>query len=150
MFSDIEKAEIEALLGEAFDAFKEKILIYKTPTTTYVSTQANNFNFAWGAEQPAADVSYTTASGEFWATVEYVDQEDDQKLYHALNTPLKQPYGDVRISTSGTEAKNFLEDCEKIVLDGKDFRRVSDVMPRGIFNRNYFDCWLKKIDNGNG
>lgn len=149
MFTDAEKAEAEALLGEAFDSYKEKIVIYKTPTTAFVGTASSNFNFAFGGEQPAAQMEYVTQSGEFWATVEYVDQEDDQKMFHPLNNGnIQLPYGDVRISTTGETAKDFLESCEKIVLDGKDFRRVSDVMPRGLFSRGGYDCWLKKIDNG--
>lgn len=149
MFTDAEKAEATELLGLAFDGFKERIVIYKTPTTTFVASAGSNFNFGYGDQQPAASVEYVTNSGEFWATIEYVDQQDNQQLFHALrNANIQQPYGDVRISTSGDTAREYLEQCEKIVLDGKDFRRVTDIMPRGLFARDNFDCWLKKIDNG--
>lgn len=148
MFTAAEKAEIDALAGVPYETFKERVVIYKTPTTAFVASAASNFNFAFGVQQPAAQTQYVTQSGEFYVTIEYVDQEDDQQLYKALNTPLEQAYGDVRLSSSGSLAKDFLENCEKIVLDGKDFRRISDIMPRGMFSRQFFDCWLKKIDNG--
>ncbi len=149
MFTDAEKSELEGLLSEAFDAFKERIVIYKTPVTAYISSERTNFNFAFGENQADIDVDYITNSGEFWATVEYAAQSNSQKLLFPVpQSNLLMPYGDVRISTSGDLARSFLEECEKIVLDGKDFRLNSDIMPRGLFGRNGFDCWLKKIDNG--
>lgn len=149
MFTDAEKLEAEALLGEAFDSYKERIIIYKTPATAFVASSSSNFNFGFGEEQPAASVEYVTQSGEFWATIEYMDHEADQQMFYAKpDAPIQQPYGDVRIATTGEIARDFLENAEKIVFDGKDFRRVSDVMPRGLFSRQGFDCWLKKIDNG--
>jgi len=149
MFSTQEQAEIEALLGEAFDSFKEKIVIYSTPTVAFVASATSDYNFAFGAGQPASAATYVTNSGEFWATVEYVDSESHQHLAYPVDQgPLKQPQGEVRIATSGQAARDMLMNAEKIVLDGIDYRRSTDIIHRGMFSRNYFDCWLTKIDNG--
>ena len=149
IFSDAEKAEMDALLNEAFDSFKERLIIYKTPTKAFVETVPSNFNFAFGGQQAAFQEEYITNSGEFYGTIEYIDQQDNQQLQHLpQDTPVQLSKGIVRIGVSGAEAASYLQDCEKIVFDNRDFRRISDVMPRGLFSRNFYDCWLQKIDNG--
>ncbi len=149
IFSDAEKVEIDSLLSEAFDSFKERLVIYKTPTKAYVQTTPSNFNFAFGGQQADFQEEYVTNSGAFYGTIEYIDQQDNQQLIHIpQNSEVQLNKGIVRLGVSGAEAAGYLQDCEKIVFDNKDFRRISDVMPRGMFSRNFYDCWLQKIDNG--
>jgi len=149
MFDANEMNEAEALLGEAFASFKETITIFKTPLKTILSTSSSSFNFAFGMEQPSVSISEVVQSGSFYATVEYADTREDQRLnFPDQNVPVKQNQGWVRISISGTSGADFLRKAEVIKIDGRDFNRQSDVLPRGLFSRNYYDCWLQKIDNG--
>ncbi len=146
MFTDAEKAEAEALLGEAFATYKETVIIYKTPTETIIESSDYIFGFQ---DQPALTKTYVSQSGQFYATIEYIDQTDNQQLANIpFNSPVSKNLGFVRMSVSGSAARAYLEDVKKIVFDGKDFLRVSDIMPRGLFSRQGFDCWLQKIDNG--
>lgn len=148
MFSAAEMSEAESLLGEAFDSFKEYIVIYKTANKTIISTNGS-FNFAFGLEQPDISTAKVVQSGRFHATVEYSDTRDDQRLDTSdANIPALQEKGWVRISISGASGADFLQNSEIVKIDGKDFRRQSDMLPRGLWNRNSYDCWLQKIDNG--
>ena len=149
MFSSAEMLEAESLLGEAFDSFKETITIFKTPLKTIVSTVSSDYNFAFGMEQPSISISEVVQSGSFYATVEYADTRDDQRLsFPDQNMPVKQNQGWGRISISGASGADFLRKAEVVKIDGRDFNRQSDVLPRGLFSRNSYDCWLQKIDNG--
>lgn len=144
-FSQIEKDDATALLAEAFGGFKEEILIYRTSQVAFVSTDTS-FNFAYGPNQPSAEVNYTPVSGVVWGTVEYIDREDDQRRHYPHpEANVKQPEGDVRIGISGLYARNLLMGAEKVILDGQQFKIASDIMPRGIFQRDYYDCWLVHI-----
>jgi len=146
MFTQAEKDELTEMLGAAFEAFQERIVIYKTSLKTFVATEESDFNFAYGDEQPAVEMQYTPQSGEFWATVEYVNLKDAQQLlYFSTQSNIKIPKGDVKISVSGSEAADFLRNVEHINLDGQEFKVSSDIVPRGLFNRDYYDCWLEKI-----
>ncbi len=145
MFTAAEKAELEEMSREPFNSFKEQIIIFKTPTAALISS-TNNYNFAY-QQQPALVASTITQSGAFWATIEYVTTEGGQTLDNQHpNFNFQQPLGTVRLSVSGALALDFITNSEKIVLDGKPFRRTSDIVFRGLFNRDYFDCWLTKIN----
>lgn len=144
-----ERNEIRAMEGELFDTFKEEILLYKAPTKTFlVKTQgASDFNFAYGAELEAdnPNVTYVPASGTFWATIEYVDQQDNQQTEFANNSNPVLPKGIVKVCVSGTTAKDFMSASEKIFFDGENFTILSDIRPRGMFERQYYEFWLQKF-----
>lgn len=147
MFSSDEELEAESLLGEAFDAYKEQLTLYKSPRATVVASAG--YNFAFGLSQPSIAATHVTQSGVFYGTIEYTDTRDGELLSApSVNTPISQPKGWVRLSVSGAAAGAFLEASEVFVIDGKDFHRQSDVLRRGLFTRDGWECWLQKIDNG--
>ena len=143
LFTATEKAEIASLQDDVFDTFKEKIVIFQTPLETYVATTNTNFNFAFEDQQPLNNVTYTIVSGQFDATIEYVDQQDNQQLNKIDNSRITTTDGYVRICVSG-DANNYLKDAKNITFDGDSFVIVSDKRPRGIFVRKYFDYFLQK------
>ncbi len=144
-FTAAEKAELTDMSTEPFASFMESILMYRSASVTYIS-QGPNFNYAFGSEQPDVVATYITNSGFFNATIEYFDNLDQhQDRYPLKDSPLSVPATFVRVGVTG-DAKDFLDSKEKIVLDGNNFRAVSDGMPRGIFSRDYFDFYFVKID----
>lgn len=140
-----EKDEAEELLNLAPSSFAEEIVIYKSPLETFASDTSFNFAFGGGANEPI----YTPQSGVFWGTVEYTDQQDNQYIkYNPADALAAQPKGYVRLSVSGVEAREFLRDARLISFDGMNFKPSSDLVFRGLFNREVWtDCWLNKIDN---
>ncbi len=146
MFTDAERLEAEMLLGEGFSTYQENILIYKTPKISTTSSDST-FTFGFDNQQPGVVSTYVSESGVFLATVEYENSQANQPLTFELpNVNMVQPKGTVKISVSGSAAKEFLQDCEKIVIDGKSFRISSDIVARGLFDRDFYDCWLEKLD----
>ncbi len=140
------KQQAEGLLDIVFNTFKEEISVYQTPTRTYINLAGNDANFNFNAP-PEDDFTYVVASGVFEATVEYVDQQDNQqKNFPTPDMPIVAPLGFVKICVSGDAARTILTKSEKVRFDNTDFKIVSDSRPRGIFNRKYTDFWLQKID----
>jgi hypothetical protein len=143
--SDADKQFAQLLLEVAPDTFKERLIIYEAPTQTLLTTNPN-FIWAFGNNQPDISVSQVTNSGEYWATVEYMDSESLQKLNFPTDSELLKKEGLVRVSISGQTGYEALKRSEKIVFDGQNFMRAKDIFPRGLFERRWFDVWLYKID----
>ena len=146
MLSQLEKDEADLLLSNAPASFAEEIVVFKNPLETV--SDESSYNFAFGGQQ--GEISYTPQSGVFMGTVEYNDQQDNQYIkYNPADALVAQPKGYVRLSLSGSAAREFLRDAQVIKLDGMNFKPASDLVFRGLFDRDVWtDCWLNKIDNG--
>ncbi len=144
MFSPEEMAEINEMEMEPFDSFKETIVIYRTPDIAYISN-GPNFNFAYSSDQPAVTATNIIRSGAFEATVEYLDNVGEQQLLHpdrdSANTV---PKNFLRLGVTG-DARDYLTQVEKVVIDGMSFIPASDARPRGMFTRRYYDYFFQKI-----
>lgn len=141
--TDLDKTECQSMLQEVFDAYKEKIVVYKTPISTFIVTE--NYNFAYGAAQNNSNVIYTPQRMEFEATIEYLDSLTTAKKQfpiESLNLSATENY--VRISIQN-DAKDWLENSEEIELDGNKFKLISTGQPRGLFNRAWFDYLLQRL-----
>ena len=145
--SDREKAEIDGMLGECFLTFAEPIVIYKTPTVTYINEKPD-YNFFYDESQPGLESSYISQIFSGSGTIEYLDDRDNQRIGHFNpNQPITLPQGYVRLSISGSgNPRDFLKDAQKIVFDGENFKLVSDLLYRGMFVRNFTDCYLQRIE----
>ena len=146
MLTAAEKLESDLMLNQAPASFGEWIPIFKSPIET--NNSEADFNFAFAGQR--GETTYTVQSGLFFGTVEYADQQDNQYIkYNPASSLAAQPKGFVRVSLSGSEARAFLMDAQVIKLDGMNFKPASDLVFRGLFDRDVWtDCWLNKIDNG--
>ena len=143
-FSADELSEMNDMYGEAFDSFKEQIVIYQTPTISFVSS-GPSFNFAAGIEQPGLSSVNVVRSGVFWATVEYLDNIGAEQLVHpSRDTAVAVPKTFLRLGVTG-DARDYITQIEKLVVDGVSFEPASDPFARGIINRNYYDYFFEKV-----
>lgn len=144
MFTAAEQSELNELQGAPFEAFKELIVAFKTPTVTYFSNNGN-FNFAYQEAQPGVSANYTPISGQFYATIEYVDDLNEE----ATKFPAKEKgalavqdnFVIVRVSGDG---KLFLDNAEKVMIDGEPFVNTTYSRPRGILSRTFFDYYYRR------
>jgi hypothetical protein len=146
MFTQEERDEADSLLNTAPASFAEQIVVFKNPLE--VISNESSYNFAFAGSR--GEITYTPQSGTFTGTVEYTDQQDNQYIkYNPSDSLFAQPKGYVRLSLSGAEAREFLRDAQVIKLDGMNLKPASDLVFRGLFDREVWtDCWLNKIDNG--
>ena len=145
--SQEEKNECINLWSGAFNTFSEMITIYKTPDRTLVSSDPTQFNYYYGQSSVGQTIAYTPQSGNFAATVEYIDSRLAERLgFNPKESPAKSYEGVIRI-TVGTDAKAFLDNLDKIVFDNINFRIWSDITYRGMFGpRTQFDYFLRRIE----
>lgn len=148
-YADI-KAQADALWILPFELYKELITVYKTPKKVFVSSANSTYNFAYGEDSLGINQTYVTQSGQIYATVDFVDQEDNNKFTwagegrnqtHDVTSEQK-----VKICF-GTGDYHYFSDSEKIVIDGRNFRILSDYQNRGaISTRSQVILWATPIE----
>ncbi len=142
------KAQATALWQAGFDFWAEPILIYKTPKEVYLYTDNSSYNFAYGQDSPGVARTYQTQSGFFQGIVEYIDQSDNQQknFAGAGQNQTHNLYSEAKVRlTFETGALAYLDKLEKIVIDGKNYRILSDFQPRGMFERSQLNIWCVPI-----
>lgn len=148
-YADI-KAQCEVLHTLPFELYKELITVYKTPREVYVSSSNSEYNFAYGQDSPGLNLSYVTQSGQVYATVDFVDSDVDNKLTWAgagQNQTHSQITQQVLKLCFGTGDFHYFRNCEKIVLDNRNFKILTDYQGRGaISTRNQVILWATPIE----
>ncbi len=153
-----QKAFCAEALSNVFDTFQETIVAYKNCERVVISEPGPDFNFLYkDANTTNQQVQYIPVSGSFAATVEYLASLPQQPLEKSLqggfgnldpNTAdlkTEAPKNIVRICVR-QDGNDFLKDCKILKIDNMEFERFSASMPRGIFDRDNFNFWFKRIE----
>lgn len=156
--STAQKAFCAEALSNVFDTFKETIVAYKEAQRVIISPPGGDFNWLYkDANTTSQQIAYIPISGSFDATVEYVASLPQQPLEKSLqggfgnldpNTAdikTEAPKNIVRICVR-QEGNDFLKDCKILNIDNMEFERFSASMPRGIFDRDNYNFWFKRIE----
>lgn len=140
------KTQCENLWNLTFDFYKEPIALWKTPKEIFVSSNPNIFNPFYSNNSVGANVSYQPQSGVFWGTFEEIALENANQynLYDKEN-PSFTSDASARL-TLETGALDFFKDFEKVVVDGREYQKLTDVQFRGPFIRSQFNIWLKPLN----
>ncbi len=143
MLSDAEKAELEGMLDNVFDVFKESFVVFKTPEISYVAP-FGNAGLAYQDLQANVGVEYTPISGVFEGSIRFEDTTPYRK-FASSNIPAV--YSDLKLKISvGTGAQEFIDSMETVVVDGRAFRSDGPGRPRGMFTRKYLDYYFRPVD----
>lgn len=148
-YADI-KAQCEILHSLPFELYKELITVYKTPKQVYVSSANSAYNFAYEEESPGLNLSYVTQSGQIYATIDFIDSDFANKLSWAgagqnqIHSQVTEQSVKICI---GTGDFHYFQKCEKIVIDNRNFRILTDYQGRGaISTRNQVILWATPIE----
>lgn len=145
MLSEAQKTAAAALLDIAFDTFKRPtpIVIYKTPLQTIVSTNLN-YNFAYPDNNPDVEIEFTPQTGQFDATIQYIDSVDAEKLPIVANSIKFDKSKHVIRMSVRMSGRALLLDAERIEFDGDNHVILNSGRPRGLFEPNYYDFYLQQ------
>lgn len=128
------KQQAEAMWLLPFELYKELVTVYKTPTQVFVSSSNPTFNFAYGADSPGVDLSYVTQSGQIYATIDFVDQEDNNQFKFA-NSNSHNVVSEQKVKMCFNSGDfHYFQNCEKVVIDNRNFRILSDYQNRGAIS----------------
>lgn len=145
LLSPEQKNALKAPFQALHDTFKRKIVAYKEAKKVAVN-QSPGFNSVYQKSSPLTKTE--KVSKEILARVYFPPKGNEKKnveVSSSDNLNLQMSTVDVRLKVS-KEDYDFLEDTERVEIDGEVYRITSAERPNGIFEVEYYVINLKKLD----
>jgi hypothetical protein len=141
LVTDNQKILYSDVFNDIHDTFARKIIIFKTPIRTVISTDPN-YNFLYGNNQDGFDVSYTPVSGIFDARIKWLDPQALQG-YKEIKEEI---HGNVCRLKVKKDARDFLDGSERIEIDGKYVQFFGSTQPQGLFNIDFYTMYFEESE----
>ncbi len=140
------RTQEQTLWEMPFELRKERVTLYAKPNEVVINSPSN-YNSYYGQNDPNLDVQYVTNSGEFWATIEYIDQRDNQQItFNPNDNPAVTSVSRVRLTLETGALIYFNGNSEKVIIDGRNFKQESAPQLRGPYVRSQMNVWLLPIE----
>lgn len=147
LLSDDEKNELQGALEDIHDTWKRSVAFYKKPTEVIISTDVEH-NFLLEDAPDNTQVQLVEQSGIFDARILY-DKRQIIRPFAGFNqeneVKLAIYEGEVRLKVDES-GHAFLQDTERVVLDGFIFKIQSAERPHGLFNTQYYTYYLMRVN----
>ena len=141
LLSSTEKLAYGNVFNDMHDTFSRKIIVFKTPIRTVISTDIN-YNFLYGNSQDGFDVSYTPVSGIFDARIKWLDPQS-LKGYKEIKEEI---HGNVCRLKIKKDARDFLDGSERVEIDGKYVQFFGSTQPHGLFNIDFYTMYFEESE----
>jgi len=143
LISAQDRLTYQSALADVHDTFSRDIVVWRSSAQTITTTNPDYDAFSdQGPTQ--SQVIYTTESRTIKARIKYIDRQEEQFGFIVAGTgvDVTQQFQLVRIKV--TAADNiYLQDAEKVTIDGLDFTFLTTPRPHGLFSNDYFTIYLK-------
>lgn len=137
---DEEKEEYSDVFGDLHDTFARKVTVWKTPERVVISTNSN-YNFLYN-EQESIEVTYVPISGSFDCRIQW---QDPSKM-----RGWPEIREEVRANICRIKARkdfvDFIDDAEKIEIDGKVVQSMGTNRPHGLFNIDFYTLYFMESE----
>lgn len=136
--SNQKKAAYGNVFNKLHDTFSRPITIWKTPERIVISSDPG-YNFLYN-EQESINVEYVPVSGVFDARILWMDPSklsDQQEIREEIR-------GNVCRLKIKKDALDFLDDAEKIEIDGKIVQQFGSSKPHGLFEVDFYTLYFKE------
>lgn len=148
--SDSEKDDYDAQFFNLHKTFARPITIWKSAQQIVITTNpANNYLFESAPFNDTTNI--IQVSGVFQARILY-NKNEELKNFTTTNRNeasdqinILRQAGDVRIRVDVTGA-NYLFDAKRVTFDGEIFNVTTSQRPHGLFNPNFYDFFLTKLN----
>jgi len=145
-----QQGALEAAFSQLHDTFGRDIVMFKSAQQITISTNVEN-NFIWESAPTNDVVQSIPVSGVFKARIKYANKQDRQKVAGSVagkggdQLNVEMEFGDVRLKLDATGAA-FMKDATRVMLDGDIFNIESPKRPHGLFNPQFYDFTLKRLN----
>ena len=140
LLSTTDKAFFATVMGDIFDTFKREIVVHKEPQKVVSNVNVDGYH-GYGESSNTQNVTYIPVSKSFFAMISY---KDDQKSDSDVDTGIEFSKGRVRIKVE-QEARDYMVNgkTEKVDIDGKSFKLVTDDSLKNYFGTKYYVFFLE-------
>lgn len=148
--SSSQQGSLQAPFSNLHDTFGRDITIFKNGQQITIATNPEH-NFIWEGSPTNDVVRIIPVSGVFKARIRYSTNQVRNQLNTAvqgkgadqINVEIEN--GDVRLKLDATGAA-FIKDATRVTLDGDVFNIESPKRPHGLFNPQFYDFTLKRLN----
>lgn len=146
-FTDAEKTEIETVMSNVFDSFKEstQLTFYKKDKRVVVMHDPN-YDAGWDDDQ-GTSVTHTEQSDTFDAWVWYPDEQDMPTFFPDTNDEglkFTQEKGIIKIKVRDG-GKNYLDGVERVLAHGNEYRLIKGAAGVGFFEPKFWTYYLQRL-----
>lgn len=148
--SDAQKTVLNDEFNNLHATFARPITIWKTAEQVIISTSADT-NYMFAGAPGNSETLIIQQSGVFQARILYGKKQtmdmfnSTQWRNSADQNNLWMQEGEARIRLDPTGA-TFLVGSKNVTMDGTIFEIVTSKRPHGLFNPNFFDFFIKKVN----
>jgi len=140
LVSNTEKLAWANEFNNIHDTFARPVNVWKTPERVVISSDTN-YNFLYN-EQDSIEVSYIPISGSFNCRIQWQDPSK------TMGWPeIKE---EVRGNICRIKAKkdfvDFIDNAEKIEIDGRPVQALGTNRPHGLFNIDFYTLFFKESE----
>ena len=138
---DQDQLVYDNVFNDIHDTFSRKIIVYKTPERTVISTNLN-YNFIYTDSQEGINVQYTPVSGILDVRIKWLDpsdlkgQKDIKEEVHGNIVRLKVKKEDIE----------WFQDWKHIEVDGRTVQFFGTSQPHGLFDPNFYTIYLEESE----
>ena len=141
---------LEAPFSILHNTLGRDIVMFKNGQQITIATSPEH-NFIWEGSPTNDQVQIIPVSGVFKARIKYNTNQNRNQLNSAVQgkgsdqVNVEIENGDVRLKLDSTGAA-FIKDATRVVLDGDVFNIESPKRPHGLFQPQFFDFTLKRLN----
>lgn len=152
LISDAELAVYKLAMDDMHTTFARDITVWRqsAETITIPSDDTNDdydafYNKKVGSQ---STITYTSQSKTFKARIKYIDKQEKEfglaiaSAQNQINVTSSTNLVRIKVSK---EASDYIENAQKITIDGVDFSLLTVVRPHGLIGLDYFTYYLSSL-----
>jgi hypothetical protein len=138
---DAQRTIYNAAMQDLHDTFKRSITVWRSSAEFITQTDSNYDAFSDAGIQ---NIVYTPESKTFQARIKYIDRQEKEFGIIVGNEKidLTQDFQLVRIKVD-QETFEYMDDCEKVTIDGTDFIPITEPRPHGLLSPMFYTIYLR-------
>jgi hypothetical protein len=141
LISDDDKELYRLALNDMHETFSRPVIAWKRSAERIDSTNEDYDEFY---DKKKSSVTYTYQTGVFQARIKYIDRQEKEFAIVMAGAQVEVTNESqlVRLKFYAADCQ-FVQDSEKITVDGVDFRSITSPRFHGLFTNDYCTFYMK-------
>ena len=140
LVSNTEKLAWANEFNNIHDTFAREVIVWKTPERVVISSDTN-YNFLYN-EQDSIEVSYIPISGIFNCRIQWQDPSKTMGWPEIR----EEVRGNICRIKAKKDFVDFIDNAEKIEIDGRPVNVMGTNRPHGLFNIDFYTLFFKETE----
>ena len=140
LVSNTEKLAWSSEFNNIHDTFARQVVAWKTPERVVISSDSN-YNFLYN-DQESIEVAYIPVSGSFDCRIQWQDPSKTMG-WPEIKEEIR---GNICRIKAKKDFVDFIDNAEKIEIDGRPVNVMGTSRPHGLFNIDFYTLFFKETE----